>query len=94
MTYTVTLFDKAYPHVQNCLLKKAHIINKNIDGFYAKTTQEDSARFMYKLKKDVKPTYSIFQHVSIIMVPKQSLGDILCLFRLPIRAYYWPWQPY
>ena len=82
MTYTVTLFDKTYAHVQNCLLKKkAHIINKNIDGFYAKTTQEDSARFVYKLKKDVKPTYSIFQHVSIIMVPKQSLGDILCLFR-------------
>jgi hypothetical protein len=24
--------------------KKAHVINKNIDGSYAKTTQEDSAR--------------------------------------------------
>jgi hypothetical protein len=27
-------------------LKKAHVINKNIDGFYAKTTQEDSGRFV------------------------------------------------
>ena len=46
MTYTVTSFDKALAHVRNCLLKKAHVINKNIDGFYAKTTQEDSARFV------------------------------------------------
>jgi hypothetical protein len=28
------------------LLKKAHVINKNIDGFYPKTTQEDSTRFV------------------------------------------------
>ena len=56
MTYTVTSFGKA------------HVINKNIDGFYAKTTQEDSARFVLKLKKNVKPTYSIFQHVSIIYI--------------------------
>jgi hypothetical protein len=46
MTYTVTSFGKAFAHVQNCLLKKAHVINKSIDGFYAKTTQEDSARFV------------------------------------------------
>ena len=26
--------------------EKAHVKNKNIDGFYAKTTQEDSARFV------------------------------------------------
>ena len=46
MTYTVTLLGKALEHVRNCLLKKAHVINKNIDGFYAKTTQEDSARLV------------------------------------------------
>jgi hypothetical protein len=51
MTYTVTSFGKAFAHVQNFLLKKAHAIDKNIDGFYAKTTQEDSARFVYKFKK-------------------------------------------
>jgi hypothetical protein len=33
MTYTVTSFGKAFAHVQDCLLKKAHVINKNIDGF-------------------------------------------------------------
>jgi hypothetical protein len=42
MTYTVTSFGKAFPHVRNSLLKKAHVINKNIDGFYAKTKQEVS----------------------------------------------------
>jgi hypothetical protein len=46
MTYTLTSFGKVFAHVRNCLLKKAHVINKNIDGFYAKTTQEDSARFV------------------------------------------------
>ena len=61
MTYTVTSFGKVFA-------EKAHVINKNIDGFYAKTTQEVSARFVYKLKKDVKPTYSIFEHVSINLV--------------------------
>jgi hypothetical protein len=30
MTYTVTSFGKAFAHVRNCLLKKAHVINKNI----------------------------------------------------------------
>jgi hypothetical protein len=44
--HTVTSFGKALAHVLNCLLKKAHVINKNIDGFYAKTTQKDSARFV------------------------------------------------
>jgi hypothetical protein len=39
MTYTVTSFGKAFAHVRNCLLNKAHVINDNIDGFYAKTTQ-------------------------------------------------------
>ena len=65
MTYTVTSFGKA------------HVINKNIDGFYAKTTQEDSARFVLKLKKNVKPTYSIFQHVSIMYVSFFRLNRIL-----------------
>jgi hypothetical protein len=31
MTYTVTSFGKAFAHVRNCLLKKEHVINKNID---------------------------------------------------------------
>jgi hypothetical protein len=31
---------------KDCLLKKAHVINKNIDGFYGKTTQEESARIV------------------------------------------------
>jgi hypothetical protein len=43
---SVISFGKAFAHVRNCLLKKAHVKNKNIDGFYAKTTQEDSARFV------------------------------------------------
>jgi hypothetical protein len=51
MTYTVTLFGKALAHVRNCLLKKAHVVNKNIDGFFAKTTQEDSANLCKNLKK-------------------------------------------
>ena len=38
MTYIVTSFGKAFAHVRNSLLKKAHLINKYIDGFYAKTT--------------------------------------------------------
>ena len=42
----MTPFGKALAHVRNCLLKKTHVIDKNIDGFYAKTTQEDSARFV------------------------------------------------
>ena len=44
MTYTVTHSVKR--NVRNCLLKNAHVINKKIDGFYAKTTQEDLARFV------------------------------------------------
>jgi hypothetical protein len=39
MTYTVISFGKAFAHVQNFCWKKAHVINKNIDEFYAKTTQ-------------------------------------------------------
>jgi hypothetical protein len=46
---------------------KAHDTNKNIDGFYTKTTQKGGFSKLYvKIKKDVIPTYSIFQHVSII----------------------------
>jgi DICT domain-containing protein len=39
MTYTVTSFGKAFAHMRNRLLEKAHVINKNIDRFYTKTTQ-------------------------------------------------------
>jgi hypothetical protein len=39
----------------------------NIDGFYTKTTQKGGfSKLCVKIKKDVIPTYSIFQHVSII----------------------------
>ena len=67
-TYIVNSFGKAFAHVQNCLLKKkAHGTNKNIDGFYTKTTQKGGfSKLCVKLKKKVIPTYSIFQHVSII----------------------------
>jgi hypothetical protein len=42
--------------------------NKNIDGFYTKTTQKGGfSKLCVKIeKKDIIPTYSIFQHVSII----------------------------
>jgi hypothetical protein len=42
--------------------KKAHVINKNIDGFYTKTTQqEDSASFV---KKNKKRCYTDLLHFS------------------------------
>jgi hypothetical protein len=34
MTYIVTSFGKAFAHVRNSLLKKAHVINTNIDQSY------------------------------------------------------------
>ena len=41
--------------------------NKNIDGFYMKTTQKGGfSKLSVKIKKRSIPTYSIFQHVSII----------------------------
>jgi hypothetical protein len=42
--------------------------NKKIDGFYTKMTKkgEFSKLCVKIIKKDVIPTYSIFQHVSII----------------------------
>jgi hypothetical protein len=47
--------------------EKAHGTNKNIDGFYTKTTQKGGfSKLCAKIKKDVIPTYSIFQHVSIL----------------------------
>jgi hypothetical protein len=62
VTYKVNLFGKASTHVQNCLRKEKHMYgtNKNIDGFYTKTTQIWGFRVK---KKSVIPTYSIFQHV-------------------------------
>jgi hypothetical protein len=47
--------------------KKAHGTNQNIDGFYTKMTQKGGfSKLCVKIKKDVIPTNSIFQHVSII----------------------------
>jgi hypothetical protein len=63
VTYKVNLFGKAFAHVRNCLRKEKHMYgtNKNIDGFYTKTT---NMRISCKnLKKSVIPTFSIFQHV-------------------------------
>ena len=42
--------------------------NKNFDGFYTKTTQKGGfSKPCVKIKKkDIIPTYSVFQHVSII----------------------------
>jgi len=41
--------------------------NKNMDGFYTKTTQKGGfSKLCVKIKKYVIPTYSIFQHISII----------------------------
>jgi hypothetical protein len=47
LTCSVNSFGKGFAHVRNCLLmKKAHgtnrivVLNKNIDGFYTKTTQK------------------------------------------------------
>ena len=64
VTYKVNLFGKAFAHVRNCLRKEKHMYgtNKNIDGFYTKTTQIWGFRVKIK-KKSVIPTYSIFQHV-------------------------------
>jgi hypothetical protein len=48
-----TLFGKAFAHVRNCLRKEKHMYgtNKNIDGFYTKTTQ--TWGFRVKIKKKV-----------------------------------------
>ena len=59
-------------------LKKAHGTNQIIDGFYTKTTQKGGfSKLCVKIKKDVIPTYSIFQHVSIIyyLFPAESYFD-------------------
>ena len=67
-TYTVNSFGKAFAHVRNCLLKKKHMAQAKTltDSTRKRHKKEDSTSFVYKLKKDVIPTYSIFQHVSII----------------------------
>jgi hypothetical protein len=45
--------------------EKAHGTNKNIVGFYTKTTQKGGfSKLCVKIKKDVIPTF--FQHISII----------------------------
>jgi hypothetical protein len=58
MTYTVTSFGKAFAHVRNCLLKKAHVINKNIDGFYVKTTQRKISTAI-SIKHRILATFNI-----------------------------------
>ena len=61
MNYTVTSFGKAFAYVRNCLLKKTHFINKNIDGSYAKTTQR---RIQQALCKNKKTCYTDLLHFS------------------------------
>ena len=51
MTYTVTSFGKAFAHVRNCLLKKAHVINKNIDGFSCENDTGGFSKICVKIKK-------------------------------------------
>jgi hypothetical protein len=85
MTYTVTSFSKAFAHVRNCLLKKAHVINTNIDGFYAKTTQEDSARFVKKDKKNydaILPKYDSAEkrYINYAYVLKNGVGRFNIFF--------------
>ena len=64
VTYKVNLFGKEFAHMRNCLRKEKHMYgkNKNIDGFYTKTTNMRIFRVKIK-KKSVIPTFSIFQHV-------------------------------
>ena len=73
----VNSFGIAFAHVQNWLLmKKAHGTNrivelsKHIDRFYSKTTQKGgfSKLCVKRKKKDVIPTYSIFQHVAVFPI--------------------------
>jgi hypothetical protein len=51
------LFGKAFAHVRNCLRKEKHMYgtNKNIDGFYTKTTQIWGFRVKIQ-RKSVIPT--------------------------------------
>jgi hypothetical protein len=67
----VNSFGKAFAHVRNCLLKKKHMAQAKAltDATRKRHKKEDSASFVLK-KKDVIPTYSIFQHVSIIYYPR------------------------
>jgi hypothetical protein len=62
------------------LLKKAHVINKNIDGFYAKTTQAE--------KKDKKnydailPKYdsAVKRYINYTYVLKNGVGRFTIFF--------------
>jgi hypothetical protein len=53
VTYKVNLFGKAFAHVRNCLRKEKHMYgtNKNIDGFYMKTTVMKFIILVSNLKK-------------------------------------------
>ena len=68
MTYTVTSFGKAFAHVRNCLLKKACYEIKILTDFTRKRHRRIQQDLCKNLKKNVKPTYSIFQHVSILYI--------------------------
>jgi hypothetical protein len=58
MTYTVTSFGKAFAHVRNCLLKKAHVINKNIDGDYIFLEKKTDMKFIILVSnlKEISPS--------------------------------------
>jgi hypothetical protein len=53
--------------------------NKNIDGFYTKTTQILIFRVKKKKKRSVILTYSIFQHVKIRFGRKKILNYAYCI---------------
>ena len=58
VTYKVNLLGKAFADVRNCLRKEKHMYgtNKNIDGFYTKTTQICGFRVKFKKKVLYRPT--------------------------------------
>ena len=65
VTYNVNLFGKEFAHVRNCLRKEKHMYgtNKNIDGFYTKTTQICGFR-VKKKEKEKKVLYTDLLHFS------------------------------
>jgi hypothetical protein len=56
MTYTVTSFGKAFAHVRNCLLKKAHVMNKNIDGFFFEKKTDMKFIILVSNLKEISPS--------------------------------------
>jgi hypothetical protein len=87
MTYTVTSFGKAFPHVRNSLLKKAHVINKNIDGFYAKTTQEvstESERYLQTSDFGLHTSKFRLQKRSLFSGGEANIQTFLCYYDLHV----------